>query len=238
VKRAILALSVIGLLTLAPSAQGKRPIMLLFHAGAFTMGSPADMAEEASAARRRGFKPRAVAYALGNLPQTIRDTKAAASRYAMRRTVVAYGESAGGGLAAMLASRGLVDAAVTYSGVNNMPAWFEGRDTLDASPGQLYRWSATSRRRSESPILAFTTRAEDPFVPTGPTRKWANGPGDHVRHQLVGGFHIASWKYEPQAHAKAVRRAMRFLRREARQVAGPTRVRRRSRARVDRSRGL
>lgn len=182
----------------------KKPVALLFHQGGFVHGGDDQMRQQRKVARRRGFKPVRVDYTLGDLGAAVRDAKRSADKYGPRRKVVAYGESAGGALAALLASRGKVDAAVTYSGPNNLAKWFGGRgDQLGSSRAQQRRWSASSRK-SRSPILAYTTEV-DPWVDPTPTRRWARRD-PNVRHRKVGGLHIAGDGYRSN-----LARAMRYL---------------------------
>jgi acetyl esterase/lipase len=192
----------------AEASPSPRPIALLFHQGGFVDGAADMMAEQQATARGLGLRPVRVDYELGNLPAAVRDAKAAAAQYARRPALVAYGESAGGGLAALLAARGLVDAAVTYSGVNNLSKWFKGRDPLQATPAQLRKWSPTARR-SKNPILTYTT-AVDPYVAPEPTRRWARRD-PKVRHREVLGLHIVDLPGLEGATARNVRAAMRWL---------------------------
>ena len=105
---AMLALS----LTVPARAEAK-PVVLLIHGGGYYLDygiiHPAATVFEA-----HGLQPVLVDYAIGDIAQARRDVRAAAGRFP-DRTVFAYGESAGGGLAAMLAQSDLIDAAALHS---------------------------------------------------------------------------------------------------------------------------
>ena len=66
-------------------------------------------------------------YELFDVPTAIAQTVAAAKRLRKRgRQVYAYGESAGGDLAALLAERGLAQAAAVQSSVVDLVAFING----------------------------------------------------------------------------------------------------------------
>jgi len=122
-----------------------RPILLTLHPGAFVFGSAEDMTVADGIAEEMGFEPVPVEYPLANLPAAVAQVEEMARRYdASGREVFAYGESAGGTLAALLAQRGQVEASATYAQVTDLrklidrsakPRFYE--KALQAWPGQI-----------------------------------------------------------------------------------------------------
>jgi acetyl esterase/lipase len=91
-----------------------RPQLLLFHGGVFLFPDRNFQARTRGIAMRAGFVPHYVDYPLGDLPGAVAAAEEAArdldAEYGTA-SVYAYGSSAGGDLAAILAGRGLVTAA-------------------------------------------------------------------------------------------------------------------------------
>jgi acetyl esterase/lipase len=181
----------------APAAakpDAPRPVVLLLHAGGFILEDPDRMAIASAIAQRLGFDPVVVAYPEFNLPGAIAAAESAARLQRPADRLYAYGDSAGGTLAALLAEADLVDAAATYSPVANMkrfaqhqgqPEYYEGlidadrRALLRASPGLF---------DSDRPILAMAAAGDDPYLRDA-IGKWARRDDD-VRRWLVPGPHI------------------------------------------------
>lgn len=189
-----------------------KPILLMFHQGGFIGGADDMMDQQQQLARQAGFKPVRVNYTLGNLGQAVKDAKAAAKAYNPKRKVLSYGESAGGGLSALLADRGLTDAGFSYSGVNDLPAWYQGREqdlaAVQANPELLNRFNP-SRKQSKSKIRTYTT-AVDRFVNPQSTLDWA-ARDPNVSTQQVSGEHIP----HEQADMANVQSAMDWLIKQA-----------------------
>ena len=104
---------------------GTGPVVLLFRGGSFLIPAPpVSMAAEMEAARSLGFTPRYVNYTAANVLAAWRDTRAVASREAARgRDVYAYGFSAGGVLASLLAQKDRVLAAAAVAPPSNLTTW-------------------------------------------------------------------------------------------------------------------
>ena len=169
----------------------RKPVALLFHGGGFVAGE-ASIPDAEAAARAQGFKPVSVDYELGNLRQAWRDASRAAGAYGPERQVVAYGESAGGALAARLAQKGRVSTATAYmpptdlSNVAN-PTLTAMIQSLGASPMMIRRMSV-ARHRTRNPVLAQVAR-DDVLIAPAQTQAWAKGD-PLVRAQMVEGTHI------------------------------------------------
>ncbi len=192
----------------------ERPVVLLFHAGGFVFEDPGHMAMTSELARGVEFDVSYVSYPLLDLQGAI----AAAERRARRlradgREVFAYGESVGGTLAALLAQRGLVDAAATYSPVADMRSFV---DQLDDPEGYVELIGADRRSLREAspvlhssprPILAMFGAAEDEFMVSA-IRRWEHRDRS-VEVKRVPGLHTGS--YEPVVHANNAVFALRWL---------------------------
>jgi acetyl esterase/lipase len=99
--------------------RSKPPILLMFHAGGFIFNCTTPcLAWAEDVAENHGFKARDIEYPLGSVPSAM---AAAVDAVPPRRRVFAYGESAGGLLAARLAQTGRVEAAAVQPPVSNLP---------------------------------------------------------------------------------------------------------------------
>lgn len=162
------------------AAPERRPVLLLIHGGGFFEGSPTAMDYAARIAAAQGtFETVQPAYPLDNLSAAfdrIRDV--ALAMHAQGREVLAYGDSAGGAIAAWLASRGFVHAAAAKSPPTALRAWHSpyARRYATAAPGDPHSWRhlrATPRvlrtyssadRPSRRPLRIFQSCA-DTVVP-------------------------------------------------------------------------
>ena len=117
----------------------------------------------------RGLRARSVQYPLGDLPGAIEAVRTAARE---ERTsglrLVAYGESAGASLVAVLAGHGEVDAAVAAAGPTDLSAWAPPEFWLQAglsSSAAIEEAAPLSHATSEAaPTLVLHSDA-DPVVP-------------------------------------------------------------------------
>lgn len=164
----VAALAIIGVLPSASSnAVAKFPEsvperhLLLFHGGSFLFQDPGFEARTRRVVIRAGFVPHYVDYPLGNLPAAVAFSEAAARALAEefgRENVYAYGSSAGGDLAAILAGRGLVTAAAAKAPPSDLVAW---RWPLTRSYGREYREriaSVNATLRQYSPMFGEDQR--------------------------------------------------------------------------------
>ncbi len=112
---------------LAPAQQaGPKPHLMLLHGGSFLYDDPEFVATTDEAARRAGFIPHYTKYPLGDMPAAVLAVRAEARRLRLKvglDMVYAYGSSAGGTLAALLAGDGLVGAAAAKAPVSNLVEW-------------------------------------------------------------------------------------------------------------------
>lgn len=139
-----------------PAQPGVRPArhLILIPGGGFTFHDSTFWPVVAPAAAAAGFVPHLLKYRLYDLGGAVADARAFAqdlSRRYGRENVFAYGSSAGGTLAALLASEGLVSSAVSSSGLYDFRYWPWAE--LDRGPDYLYSIGADwESRRNHSPI--------------------------------------------------------------------------------------
>ena len=216
----LLAAAVIALTP--PSAQAHpKPVLLLMHAGGFVFGSPGLEDRAAAHARARGWRTEQLDYPLLNLTGAVSYCELAARVYgAGGRSVYAYGESAGGTLAALLAERGDVSAAAVLSPVSSIPR-FAATQPDPAFYLALIR--ATTRQaidnspafhRSRRPILALVGEDDYPSI-RAPTYRWAKR-SPRVRARTVAGGHLGG----PDSYGPAMRSGIGYLTQRYRRAGG------------------
>jgi acetyl esterase/lipase len=213
--RRLLPVMAIALALTTASCASARPTLLLIHGGGFLFGGPSLEDKAASYAQARGWRTVSLDYPLGNLPAAVAYSERAARTYgAGDHPVYAYGESAGGLLAALLAERGEVKAAATYSPVSDLVK-YAGASTpgylayIGATEAEARRYSPAlhqSRRR----ILALVGADDYPSI-KWPTLGWAHRER-RVRARVIPGGHIGG----PGFYGQGMRRAIRFLDRQRR----------------------
>jgi hypothetical protein len=150
------------------------------------------MMDAAAAYARPNFQPVEVDYPLCRLAKALKYSTKEAERFP-NRTVYAYGESAGGSLAARLGEMGLVKAAAVQDPVADVPKfirpyrqyWYSGWY------GEA-RWISPNLHPSKGPIRAWIAR-DDPLAPD--SWKWARAdsrvagkaiPGKHLQQPYKG----------------------------------------------------
>ena len=101
------------------------PQLILIHGGSFLYEDPTFESLTQRRALRAGFALHYLRYPLGDMPGAFQAARAEAVRLRARygSAVYAYGSSAGGTLAALLAGDGLVSAAVTKAPVSDLLDW-------------------------------------------------------------------------------------------------------------------
>jgi acetyl esterase/lipase len=213
-KRA-LCLAGLALLLLPASAVADRerpPAVLLFHGGGFSFGAAVQMEEAAAKAERRGFIARSVEYPLCDIGAAVK-TAVAASRELRRRgyRVFAYGDSAGGTLAALLAEGGLARAAVADAPPSDLihwPGFFASDEDYQAWLGlDLAGRFRLSPAFHPSQRRILVMQGDDEFK--APNRAWASRD-PLVRYEAIPGSHLSY----PEYHANTAL-GMSWLRRQA-----------------------
>ncbi len=175
-----LCLAALAFAPRSAAAEAPRPVLLLIHGGGFFRGEPAFMDYAAEIAAQQGefdtLQPR---YPLDNLPAAFLQMKELALGLRREgREVFAYGDSAGGAIAAWLASRGYVRAAAAKSPPTALRAWASpyARHYASTSAGDPHSWRhlhaseaelrafSAARQPSLRPLLIFQS-CEDRIVP-------------------------------------------------------------------------
>jgi fermentation-respiration switch protein FrsA (DUF1100 family) len=158
------------------------PHLILIHGGSFLYEDPTFESLTRRRALRAGFTPHYLRYPLDDMPGAFQAARAEAVSLRARygSTVYAYGSSAGGTLAALLAGDGLVSAAVAKAPVSDLLDWewplsaygpdYFGRIGLSATAAR--RRLSPLRRPARRPLLILQGR-RDRIVPLAMNRKYA-----------------------------------------------------------------
>lgn len=181
--RAVAALLALALLAATPAAASSPPAvgdagsapphLLLIHGGSFLFEDQTFEPLTRAAALRAGFIPHYLRYPLGDMPAAFQAARAEARRLRARygSSVYAYGTSAGGTLAALLAGDGLVSAAVAKAPPTDLLGWSwplgaygaDYYEQIGLNP-TARRWLSPLRRPVRSPLLLVHGR-RDRVVP-------------------------------------------------------------------------
>lgn len=159
-----------------------RPQLILIHGGSFLYEDPAFESLTRRRAIQAGFVPHYLRYPLGDLPAAFQAAREEATRLRARYggAVYAYGSSAGGTLASLLAGDGLVSAAVAKAPVSDLLDWrwpltAFGTDYFEriglAAPAARRRLSPL-RRPARRPLLILQGRG-DRVVPPAMNRAYS-----------------------------------------------------------------
>lgn len=194
------------------------PHLLLIHGGSFLFEDPTFRSRTVGAARAAGFVPHYMRYPLGAMPAAVLAARAEAARLRTRygrAAVFAYGSSAGGALAALLAGDGLVAGAVAKAPISDLLAWewplgAYGPDYFEQigmSPEARRRLSPL-RRHAISPLLILHGR-RDRIVPLAMSGEYAV-KFRRVRLWVVQGGHHAE-----RSRPQLLHRALHWLTRLA-----------------------
>jgi pimeloyl-ACP methyl ester carboxylesterase len=179
-----------------------KPQLLLFHGGSFLFEDPLFRPSIKEFAEASGFEPHFVTYPLDDMPAAVLTARAEARKLRDKvgaEHVFAYGTSAGGTLAALLAGEGLVSAAVAKAPVSDLVSWEwplgaygpQYFESVDLSLNARYRLSPL-RRPAESPLLIYQGRG-DKVVPPSMNEAYAakfervylwKVPGGHTTERL------------------------------------------------------
>jgi dipeptidyl aminopeptidase/acylaminoacyl peptidase len=200
----------------APKPLGPRPQLLLFHGGSFLFDDPSFEAEMEPLVETAGFVPHYVEYPLGDLPAAVTRARAEAARLRSRfgvEDVYAYGSSAGGTLAALLAGEGLVAAAVAKAPPSDLVGWSWPLSTYGADYyeqidlTQEARYRLSPLRRPERQPLLLLQGSSDAVVPAAMSEAFA-AKYRQVRLWLLAGGHRAE-RSRPQVVVRALRWLLR-----------------------------
>lgn len=195
---------------------GPPPQLLLFHGGSFLFEDPTFKEATEPLAEEAGFVPHYVDYPLGNLPAALTRAREEAARLRSRygvEAVYAYGSSAGGTLATLLAGEGLVAAAVAKAPPSDLVGWTWPLSTygsdyyerIGLSEEARYRLSPL-RRPEQQPLLLLQGRS-DQVVPAAMSEAFA-AKFRQASLWLLAGGHRAE-RSRPQVVVRALRWLLR-----------------------------
>lgn len=193
------------------------PHLLLIHGGSFLFRDPLFESLTRRAAVRAGFVPHFLTYPLGDLTGAVLAARAEARKlnnlYPGR--VYAYGTSAGGTLAALLAGDGMVKAAVAKAPVSDLVGWrwpltaygSDYYEQIGASLADRFRLSPL-RRPARRPLLIVHGR-RDQIVPLAMSREYA------VKFKRVHLWVVPGGHHTERIRPKLLSRAFDWLARVA-----------------------
>jgi acetyl esterase/lipase len=191
---------------------GPRPQLLVFHGGSFLFEDPSFEEATEPLVEEAGFVPHFVDYPLGDLPAALVRARAEAARLRSRfgaEAVYAYGSSAGGTLAALLAGEGLVAAAVAKAPPTDLVGWAWPLSTYGSDYyeqiglGEEARYRLSPLRRPERRPLLLLQGRSDQVVPASMSEAFA-AKFRQVRLWLLAGGHRAE-RSRPQVVVRALR---------------------------------
>ena len=205
-----------------PIRKPPKPQLLLFHGGSFIFEDPKFEPETIGWAKLAGFVPHYITYPLGNIPAALEMAKAEARAYAEKvgpDKVFAYGASAGGTLAALLASEGLVAAAATKAPVSDLVAWEYGLNTygsdyyskMNLDLEERYQLSPINREVKD-PLLIFQGRIDN-VVPATMNQTYAD-LNPNITYWSVAGGHATD-----EARPWLIQKAMNWLGEQAQRLS-------------------
>lgn len=176
---------------------GSSRAVILIHGGSFGLGSTQMTEDSCQVFADQGYYAINSDYPLGDLSGAESHLVRLAREARLgRRKVFAYGESAGGGLSALLSARALVDAAFAWAPVSDLYRWQSDSEPgfvnwsgfKDYSPGLLKRLSAVRwASRSSTPLLVVHGR-DDRKVPLSQSLRLKKRY-KHMRLRIVSGGH-------------------------------------------------
>jgi fermentation-respiration switch protein FrsA (DUF1100 family) len=186
----------------------------MIHGGSFLFEDPLFEARTEGQAIAAGFVPHYLSYPLGDLPGAARAAREEAAQLRARfgyDHVYAYGSSAGGTLAALLAGDGLVSAAIAKAPPSDLVGWEwplsaygpDYYERIGVDPAARRRLSPL-RRPMRRPLLVVQGRG-DLVVPLAMSEAFAT-KFRRVHLWVVPGGHA-----NDRARPWVTRRAMRWL---------------------------
>ena len=206
-----------------PEVEPPKPQLLIFHGGSFLFEDQFLEPSTVARAIAAGFEPHYVEYPLGNLPAALDTARAEAKRLRLKygkTYVYAYGASAGGTLATLLAGEGLVSAAAAKAPVTDLATWEWPLAQYGANYYEQIGLTQEDRTRFspidrpvKSPVLIYQGRADN-VVPASMNEAFA-ATSENVRYWSVPGGHATD-----QARPWLIGRSLDWL---ARTAAGQAR---------------
>lgn len=193
------------------------PHLILIHGGSFLYEDPTFRSLTTATVREAGFVPHYLRYRLGDMPAAFQAARAEAIRLRARygSAVYAYGSSAGGTLAALLAGDGLVSAAAAKAPISDFLAWewplsTYGPDYFEQIGMPLAARARLSplRRRARRPVLVVHGR-RDRVVPMGMSRAYS------VKFKRVRLWVVQGGHHTERARPELLSRAFDWLTRAA-----------------------
>lgn len=158
-----------------PATSGPPAQLMLIHGGSFLFDDPQFQSRTEAQAIAAGFVPHYLSYPLGDLPGAVGAAREEAARLRARfgrEHVYAYGSSAGGTLAALLAGDGLISAAVAKAPVTDLVGWewplgIYGPTYYEQIGASLTTRERLSplRRRMTRPLLVVQGRSDQVVPP-------------------------------------------------------------------------
>jgi pimeloyl-ACP methyl ester carboxylesterase len=196
----------------APQKPAPKPQLILIHGGSFLFHDPFFRPLTRPWAKEMGFVPHYVDYPLGDLPSAVTAAREEARKLRQEvgvDRVFAYGASAGGTLAAILAGEGDVSAAVAKAPISDLATWewplgrygTDYYETIVATPEARLRLSPINRPAQE-PLLVIQGRGDDVVPPSMNEAFAAKFPRVHL--WLVPGGHTTE-RYRPRIIADAMK---------------------------------
>ncbi len=158
-----------------------KPAVIWIHGGGWRGGNPEMFFPHARYYAGRGAVGISIQYRLGNVADCVADTKAAiqyirahaAELGVDKDKIVAMGDSAGGHLAAMLGTAGLVNAVAAYNPITDMtdPAWVK----MTANLGEAQALSPLYLERPGLPPFLVLHGLNDTVVSPDHARRFCAG---------------------------------------------------------------
>ena len=210
-------------ITFAASNHHPKATVLVLRAGAWILGTVDNAVPDCRYFAARGYDAVAVDYPFTYFASLAAARSDAAAARAKRLPVYAFGYSAGGNLAAMLAVQGDVTAAVDVAGPVNMVDWLMAQErAYPAYPACLGLVSVHARRRASPyfrynarhahPLLLMHSRADE-VVPYAESRALARR----------GGYRLTTLRGKHLADQTARRRGLQWLNARTRSACQPPR---------------
>jgi acetyl esterase/lipase len=204
-------------------AAHKPPLLLLIPGGGFVERYDSMWFVARGLGRDEGYAVKELDYMLNNPLGAWKQIRGVARRARDNgREVYAYGESAGGNFAALLAQRGLATAASANAPPSDLTEWsFPGFPDYWAGMRnhslRTRQFLSPAFHPSRSPIL-IQQSSTDAIVPASMNQRWAERD-PNVRIREYAGFHVVG--LDLNTYADNVRDALDYLGRQRARLGTP-----------------